>query len=148
MYFRDLLHPRSPLSSTTLVHNTFFSAGFLKEKVQEFEREMPEMESMRWPLGMITRFVDPKKVVGNIVPTLKNGRKILIIAGTDDKLVRVRIMEQLTAWYRSALELATGKNEEETDVIRFGVVQGSGHHLMRDVGWKKCSGLILEWLED
>lgn len=108
---------------------------------------MPETESMLWPLGMMTRFVDPQKVVANIVPTLRNGRRVLVIAGTDDKLMGVRIMEQLTAWYRSAFELVTGKMEEGTDVVRFEVVQGSGHHLMRDVEWQQCSGMILEWLE-
>lgn len=110
---------------------------------------MPEMESMSWPLGMLTRFVDPKKVVVNIIPTLKDGRKILVIAGAEDKLMGVAIMEQLAAWYRSALELVTGKMEEGSDVVRFGVVQqGSGHHLMRDLGWRQCTGLILEWLEN
>ncbi|RPB07927.1 alpha/beta-hydrolase [Morchella conica CCBAS932] len=147
MYFRDLFHPRSPLSSTTLVHRAFLGAGCPTELVKEVEEDMAETESMMWPLGMMMQFVDPRRVVGGVAPALRCGRKVLVVAGSEDRLMGVRIMAQLAAWYRSALECVSGRVEEGTDVVRFEEVKGSGHHLMRDVAWRECAGVMLEWLQ-
>lgn len=70
-----------------------------------------------------------------------------MVAGSEDRLMGVRIMAQLAAWYRSALECVSGRVEEGTDVVRFEEVKGSGHDLMRDVAWRECAGVMLEWLQ-
>ncbi|KAI5843042.1 Alpha/Beta hydrolase protein [Morchella snyderi] len=147
MYFRDLFHPRSPLSSTALVHRAFFAAGSPPALVRAAEADMAETESMLWPLGMMVQFVDPGRVVGGVVPALRRGRRLLVVAGGEDRLMGVRIMELLAAWYRSALECVSGRVEEGTDVVRFAEVKGSGHHLMRDVAWRECAEVVLEWLQ-
>jgi len=41
---KDFYHPRSPLSSTQLVHNAFFSKPFPTDEVRKFESDMPEYE--------------------------------------------------------------------------------------------------------
>jgi hypothetical protein len=40
-------HPRSPLSSTPLVQTAFFGHEFERRAVVEFEKWMPEYESLR-----------------------------------------------------------------------------------------------------
>lgn len=151
-YFKHFGHPRSPLSSTALVHKVFFSHASPVQAVREFERTMPEYESMRWPVGMMTRFVSPARVIGNILPTLKGRRRVLVVAGGEDKLMDGVIMQRLAAWYRGAWESIRGKGEEggeegNAEVVRFGVVEGSGHHVMKDSMWKAGAETVLEWLE-
>jgi len=152
-YCKHFGHPRSPLSSTALVHKVFFSHAFPVQGVREFERAMPEYESMRWPVGMMTRFVSPERVIGNILPTLKGRRRVMVVAGGEDKLMDGAIMQRLAAWYRAAWESIRGKGEEggeegSAEVVRFGTVEGSGHHVMKDSMWKVGAEMVLEWLED
>ncbi|RPB06011.1 alpha/beta-hydrolase [Choiromyces venosus 120613-1] len=152
IYFKHFGHPRSPLSSTSLVHNALFSRAFPVESVREVERTMPEYESMRWTVGMMTRFVSAERVVRNILPTLKGGRRVLVVGGGEDKLMSRGIMERLAAWYRIAWESIRGEGEEgveedSAEVVRFGVVEGSGHHVMKDTMWNVGAEMVLEWLE-
>jgi len=151
-YCKHFGHPRSPLSSTALVHRVFFSHAFPVQEVREFERTMPEYESMSWSVGMMTRFVSAKRVIGNILPTLKRSRRVLVVAGGEDKIMDGAIMQRLAAWYRLAWEDIRGKGEDEgegssTEVVRFGVVEGSGHHVMKDSMWRVGAEIVLEWLE-
>ncbi|PWW77671.1 alpha/beta-hydrolase [Tuber magnatum] len=153
IYCKHFGHPRSPLSSTALVHNAFFSRAFPLQEVRELERTMPEYESMRWTVSMMTKFVSAERVIGNILPTLKGGRRVLVVAGGEDKLMNGVIMQRLAAWYRVAWESIRGKGEQgveeeaSAEVVRYGVVEGSGHHVMKDCMWEVGAEMVLEWLE-
>jgi pimeloyl-ACP methyl ester carboxylesterase len=151
-YCKHFGHPRSPLSSTALVHNAFFSSAFPAQAVREIERAMPEYESMSWAFGTMTKFVSAERVIGRILPTLKGGRRVLIVAGGEDKLMDGVMMQRFAAWYRVAWESIQGKVEEGgqesgVEVVRFGVIEGSGHHVMKDIMWSTGAEMVLEWLE-
>ncbi|KAF8888539.1 Alpha/Beta hydrolase protein [Infundibulicybe gibba] len=137
---KHLLHPRSALSSTSLVHAAFFAPDCPREKVRECELAMAESESMVWPLGMTWRFVQPENVVANITGVgLSAGRKMLVIAGELDRLVTVGIAQALARWYRN-----TSRQNEE--VIQEEVVYRVGHHMMLDSNWEEGARKLLAWL--
>ncbi|PVH76454.1 alpha/beta-hydrolase [Cadophora sp. DSE1049] len=160
-YIRDIWHPRSPLSSTTLVHQAFFSPSYPVSEVRKFETLMPEYESMLWPLQMMTRFVDAGKVVRSVVGWGrggKGGKRMLVIAGEKDMLMDVELMRRMAAEYREAVRrgwaelvgerktvASSGPGEE--DGVGFEVVTGSGHHLQNDLHWEDCAGRILEFVD-
>lgn len=100
-YFLDLWHPRSPLSSMSLVHKAFFSPEFPVAEVKKFEMLMPEYESLVCPLGMMFSFVNVGNVLRYVVGW-KDGRqeRILVIAGEKDTLMGVHLMQRMAADYR------------------------------------------------
>lgn len=144
-YFKDLCHPRSPLSSTNLVRRAFFSDDAPEEVVSDFEDKMPEFESMAWPMAMMTIFAHPEIVARRVAAmqgTGSVGRGMLLVAGEKDRLVPPSIVAQLARWYRQAAgwEGVEARFEEK-------LVKRSGHHLMLDVFWQDAAGMVLEWLE-
>ncbi|KAG4435379.1 hypothetical protein IFR05_009122 [Cadophora sp. M221] len=154
-YLRDFWHPRSPLSSTSLVHQAFFSPSYPVSKVKSFETLMPEYESMLWPLQMMFRFVDVGRVVRSITGWGKGGMRLLVVAGEKDRLMDVELMRQTAAEYRVAVEKGWVELVEESEggvvdggeKVGFEVVMGSGHHLQNDLYWEDCAGNILTFVE-
>ncbi|KAL2072055.1 hypothetical protein VTL71DRAFT_11398 [Oculimacula yallundae] len=154
-YLRDLWHSRSPLSSTTLVHNAFFCPSYPVSEVKKFETLLPEYESMVWPLQMMLRFVDVGKVLGNIIGWTKGGKRVLVIAGEKDPLMVVDLMRRMAAEYRIAVNgnwtSLVGESESTVnvgaDVVGLEVVGGSGHHLQNDIYWEDCAEKILAFVE-
>ncbi|KDN42671.1 hypothetical protein RSAG8_06628, partial [Rhizoctonia solani AG-8 WAC10335] len=94
----DLYHPRSPLSSTRLVHRAFFSPTYPTDKVRAFEAEMSPYESMSWPSGMMFPFISRKRLLTNLIAHNAHV-PLLTIAGAQDKLVSVPIMRRLAHLY-------------------------------------------------
>ncbi|CAE6448006.1 unnamed protein product [Rhizoctonia solani] len=94
----DLYHPRSPLSSTRLVHRAFFSPTYSIEKVRTFEAEMSPYESMSWPSGMMFPFISRKRLLTNLI-AYNTHAPLLTIGGAQDKLVSVPIMRRLAYLY-------------------------------------------------
>ncbi|KAK0106284.1 hypothetical protein ONS96_003924 [Cadophora gregata f. sp. sojae] len=165
-YIRDLWHPRSPLSSTTLVHQAFFSPSYPMSGVRKFETLMPEYESMLWPLQMMTRFVDVGRVVRSIVGWGRGeggGKRMLVVAGEKDRLMDVELMREVAAEYRVAVRewwgalvgetkregegLVASDGPGEEDGVGFEVVMGSGHHVQNDLYWEDCAQKILKFVE-
>jgi len=160
-YIRDLWHPRSPLSSTPLVHQAFFCPLYPVSEVRKFESRMPEYESMLWPLQMMTRFVDVGNVVRSVVGWGKGGvqgKRMLIIAGEKDVLMGVDLMRKMAAEYRKAAMKGwvalVGETETtaraipgDEDGVGFEVVMGSGHHLQNDLYWEDCAEKVLAFVE-
>lgn len=153
-FIRDLWHPRSPLSSTSLVHKAFFSPSFPVDKVREFEKGMPEYESMLFPLGMMLPFVNIRSVLGNIVGwTGSNRSRLLVIAGEKDKLMGVSLMQKMASRYRNLMYNFFGPPRtlplKVTDraLVTFEVVEGSGHHIQNDLYWEDGAAKILKFLE-
>lgn len=152
-YIRDLWHSRSPLSSTTLVHNAFFSSACPRETVQKFEPYLAEYESMLWPLGMMLPFVNVKNVVGNILGWKSDRAKLLVVAGEQDALMGVSLMRQMADVYRKMVsklfgpKFAQEKGSEVLDNVEFKIVSASGHHLQNDINFEEGIETIREFLD-
>jgi hypothetical protein len=147
---RDWYHPRSPLSSTALVHAAFFSPKFPDSQVKLFEQIMSPTESFLWPLSMMWRFVDNKRVLSGC------GLRLLLLAAEKDKLMTLPIMQRNAAEYAASLEemkqdsfiLEETRNISIKGKVTFKIVQGSGHHLMNDLQWMDAARSFEDWLED
>jgi pimeloyl-ACP methyl ester carboxylesterase len=124
--FWDLFHPRSPLKFTHLVHNAFFSKEFPMAEVMEFEKDMPEYESMNWPSRMFFRIADVEKVKRNT----ETG-KVFVMAGREDTLMTPNLMERMAKEYG----------------VPFVMVEG-GHNVMRDLYWEKSAEKLLDWIQN
>ncbi|RDB20930.1 hypothetical protein Hypma_011950 [Hypsizygus marmoreus] len=162
MYFRDFGHTRSPLSSTTLVHRAFFCFEFPTSGVQEFEPNMPEYESLLWPLGMMFPFVNVRNVLRNIVgwaAPLKT--RLFVVSGSKDTLMGVVLMRRMTEQYRQAFValirrkvLQVGLSIADVDdkdgsaaAVGFTVIEGAGHHIQNDLQWEDAASQILAFFE-
>lgn len=146
MYLRDFLHPRSPLSSTSLVKTAFFCDSFPLSAVKTFETLMSEYESLIWPLQIMFRgYIDAHRVLLNC------NQQLFVLAGENDRLMRLELMERTAAEYTIALGelerdmgITPGKGKGRVD---FDEVEGSGHHLMNDRHWRDGVGILEEWFE-
>jgi pimeloyl-ACP methyl ester carboxylesterase len=146
-----LQHPRSPLSSPSLVKGAFFGERMATQDVKEFETWMPEYESLAWPVGMMWKFVDTARVASAIVGWGR-GRghtRVLIIAGGEDKLISLEIMQRVAEEYRLAVRGMEGRKkiegtrqrvsdssmdkgvigvvEQRKDGVTLAVIEGAGH---------------------
>lgn len=143
--FLHLLHPRSPLSTPLLLRNAFFSpyqtsaSSTVVKKV--FEEEMPVVESMRWPLGLMSAFTTPGEVLAHVQPSDGGGKKVLLIAGELDALVTPEIVRTSYEAYREAA------GEKADGMVEYVAVEGSGHHVMLDWRWKEAAEIVLRFLD-
>lgn len=174
---KHLYHPRSPLSSTRLVHRAFFSPTYSIEKVRAFESSMPPYESLSWPSGMMFPFVSCSRVLTNLLAsstTLAPNKRtpLLVIAGQQDTLMGVPLMRRMAHMYAATnvgigagvrdvsklqYDFTSGVQEpdkgEEIGGERAGVwfaeirAPGAGHNLMRDNGWERCARVLEAFLD-
>jgi hypothetical protein len=140
LYLRDFFHPRSPLSSTSLVHTIFFSPDYPIAQVKPFEALLAEYESYLWPLAQIFRFVDCKRVLNACQG------KILVVAAEKDKLMTVPLMRKMADEYEVAKEKLNG--EKPAVEVGYAVVRGSGHHMQNDLMWEDAADIVRNWLEE
>ncbi|KAG6856621.1 hypothetical protein H0H87_002371 [Tephrocybe sp. NHM501043] len=158
MYFRDFAHPRSPLSSTALVHRAFFSPSFPTASVQAFEHYLAAYESLLWPLSMMLPFVDVRNVLRNCLGWGSAlTARVLVIAGAKDALMGVELMRRMAEQYRSGVtalvrrrqlgvDLPLAKQESTADAVDFAVID-TGHHIQNDLRWEDGAMRILAFLE-
>ena len=124
---------------------------------------MNRYESFLWPLGMMRRFVDPKKVLQSIMG-LDAGNRVLIMAGTAEKLMTRPIQEKTAETYRTAFSELVRDTELKArdDVVHalpgergidnagHGVelawVPDAGHHLQNDTTWETGAEKLLSFL--
>lgn len=165
MYLRDFGHPRSPLSSTTLVHRAFFCPSFPTASVKEFETHMPAYESLLWPLGIMLPFVNTRNVLKNIVGWgAASKERVFVLAGSKDTLMGVKLMRRMAQHYRNSFAklvkrefLQADLAEAEADTqeadefsssgVRFSVVEGAGHHMQNDLQWEDTAQQLLTFVE-
>ncbi|KAF5378583.1 hypothetical protein D9615_007102 [Tricholomella constricta] len=163
MYFRDLGHPRSPLSSTTLVHRAFFSPAFPTADVKEFEPYLSEYESLIWPLGMMLPFVNVRNVLRNVLGWgSAASARVLVVAGGKDALMGVVLMQRMAEQFKSGFAtlvrrkqlqvgpgLGAGDEQERSGgAVSFTVIEGAGHHIQNDLQWEESAKQILAFVED
>jgi pimeloyl-ACP methyl ester carboxylesterase len=159
-------HPKSPVSSDTLVHAAFFSQAFPLDKVREFAQRMPKYESLAWPIGMMKRFTDVPSVLQNIQGWGSSASRILIMAATEDKLMGVRLMEDVAGEYRAGIKRLSSQKKIDAvnelpirsqisdnvkqDVeagVTMVVVQGAGHHVQNDIQADEAAEVLRKFLE-
>ncbi|KAJ2974203.1 hypothetical protein NUW58_g8732 [Xylaria curta] len=156
-------HSNSPLSHPFLVRQAFFSKDYPEDQLADFQRHLNRYESFLWPLGMMYRFTDPKRVFRSIT-NWGVGNRVLIMAGTEEKLMTRPIQEKAAETYRTALcELVGAKEfEAKNDTVHalpgvggmdnagHGVelawVPGAAHHLQNDTTWKIGAEKLLAFL--
>lgn len=169
LYLRDWGHPRSPLSSTSLVHKIFFSKEYPTHLVALFEQYMAEYEALLWPMACMFRYVTTRTILSSLVGS--DGGRVLLIAGEKDILVTPSLIARAAEDYRVERRklVAEGvlkrvnsdeQNVNNTDVggsgdkdigsmdgIEFKIIPKSGHHVQNDLQWEEAAQLIYDWLE-
>lgn len=162
-----LQHPRSPLSSDTLVHNAFFGPATPRDKVRVFAQQMPNYESLAWPIGMMKRFTDVRNILRNLQGWRSSlSSRVMVMAGSEDKLMGVQLMRDVAYEYREGIEQLGGekfldptelpqtslrlnqnvKQDTETAVTMV-VVEGAGHHLQNDAQADDAAEAVRKFLE-
>lgn len=156
-----LFHPRSPLSTPLLLRNAFFSPSHTPVSspvvVDCFEREMPIVESMMWPAGLMRAFVTEAEVLKKVTGGKAGKQKVLLIAGGSDVLVTPDIVRHSFDRYRLAassfpshdvLPQDDEKADSERETVGYVEIKGSGHHVMLDWQWQTAAELVLSFLDD
>ncbi|TID25750.1 alpha beta hydrolase fold protein [Venturia nashicola] len=161
LFLKHFGHPMSPLSSTALVKQAFFSASFPLSSVSQFETLMPSYESLLWPLNTFFQFTNFQNVLKRI-SSKGHGSRILILAGQSDKLVTLDIAKREAEEYRSVFRDLALTNRLKVEVdhviededgestglgVQFRVVEGAGHHFMNDVMWEEGANKLLAFYE-
>lgn len=131
-------HSNSPLSHPVLTHRAFFGKEFPLASVMPFQERINRYESFLWPISMLRPFASPASVWQQIQDPQQKTPKLLVMAGSDDKLMNVQETESLTALYRSA---AKG----DANQVQMEFVQGAGHHLQNDIQWEDGAEKLLQF---
>lgn len=133
-----LWHSNSPLSHPKLTQRAFFGDKFPLSAVIPFQRHMNRYESYLWPFGMMYSFTSPSNILSHIRNDGASGEKVLVMAGTQDKLMTVPVTEKTATFYREA-------GNDKRDGVRLRFVEGAGHHLQNDVQWEDGAEKLFEF---
>ena len=142
-----------------------------REDVEEFKRWMPAYESLAWPIQMMGRgFVDCMAVLRRVRACDDGSRtRVLMMAGTEDKFMTVRMTERMAEDYRAGIEelrrkrkkkkiecggqerpkreeMGDGFVEEDFYGVRF-VVGPGAHHIQNGLCVKESAEAFRRWLE-
>ena len=140
-----------------------------RSKIEEWQRWMPEWESLRWPVGMMRSFVSFTHILNNLDSSRKQGPQVCIIAGSEDKLVGASIPSKLAETFRNAIRTQIkdrkldrpdddaheerAKQDEEIPLttisgVRFVVLKGAPHHFQNDVQQEFGARQLLSFVEE
>ncbi|KAI0205569.1 Alpha/Beta hydrolase protein [Astrocystis sublimbata] len=157
-------HSNSPLSHPVLVKRVFFSKSYDDKKLAEFQSHLNRYESFLWPMGMMLPFIDPKRVLRSITGWGVSDR-VLIMAGTEEKLMTKPVQENTAETYRTAFsELVRDSTLDAKDTtvqplsgdggsdntghgVEVAWVPGAGHHLQNDTPWEIGAKKLLAFLQ-
>lgn len=105
---------------------------------------MSETESILWPVNIMWRgYIDTHRVL------LGCRMRVFVLAGELDQLMKMDLMERTAAEYAVTLkEMEKDGLDIKKGKVDFGVVDGSGHHLMNDLQWKAGMQTLEIWLEE
>lgn len=142
-----LQHPRSVVCTTLLIKKTFFGLDFPHSRVREFERWMGPYESVQWPAQTMAPgkmetapLLDPVKIVRNITASEPSKDKVLVIFGSEDKMMQGTQFRIVTE-YAEAIRLVHDEDQrgQTNSSTHSGVglveIDRAGHHLQNDVQW-------------
>jgi hypothetical protein len=160
-----LWHPNSPLSHPALTRRVFFHDKVSDAYVEEFQRHISPFESFWWPISMMRQFTNPLRVVSHIIGWGSSASRILVLAGGEDRLMTLPVMQRLAGFYRDAFVRLVGEKkldakaedvhsispaddlDNEGNGVRLCLVPGVGHHIQNDVGWEVGAQKLLEFYE-
>lgn len=146
-------HSNSPLSHPFLIKQAFFSKDYPESDLAAFGNLLNRYESLWWPITMMYPFVDAKRLLQHI-SGWGRGDRILIMAGTEDKLMTKNVVLGLAELYRAASAELVSKGQLEADNspvhplqendpcdnaghgVRLAWVPGAAHHLQNDTAWQ------------
>ncbi|KAH8897723.1 alpha/beta-hydrolase [Thozetella sp. PMI_491] len=134
---------RCVLKTVEQVRAAFFSKDTDDATIRTWMAECKTAEesaraglSILWSLGHADRVLP---CLEGIKGSRGVRRKVLCVAGSVDKLVTPKMVEDNAVEY----ELATGDDNEACLKL---VVEGAAHHLMMDAHWESCAQGIVNWL--
>ncbi|WDK10014.1 hypothetical protein CGRA01v4_01293 [Colletotrichum graminicola] len=157
-------HPNSPLSHPFLVKQAFFGDQMPESAALEFQKHVNRYESFLWPISMMRPFSSAANIIGSIA-SRGSGERIMVLAGTQDKMMTRDVMSNLAALYRKEFaDLVGGKkldakvevvkpldgegdDDDEGGGVRLAWVPGAGHHLQNDAMWEIGAKKLLEFYE-
>ena len=151
------------------MRRAFFSNRCPEADVLAFQRRMSRFESFVWTLGMILPFVDPRRLLLSIADwalgtEAGDADRVLVMAGTADRIVSPDIVEKSARIYRAAFSRLIGdggigaKDAEVRPLdgeggrdnsghgVRLAWVPGSGHQLQNDVMWEVGAKKLVEFI--
>lgn len=127
---------------------------------------MPNYESLAWAIGMMKRFTHVPSILKNIQGWGTSPSRIMVMAATEDKLVKVRLMEDTVREYRKDIKQLSGQKKIEpyedlstssqvgenttqnTEIaVTMVVVNGAGHHVQNDVQADEAAEALRMFLE-
>lgn len=132
-------HPNSPLSHPFLTRRAFFGDSFPFSAIVPFQRRMNRYESFLWPSSMMRPFASANSILKHVDDQVKAA--VLVMAGSQDKLMTPKITQETTAFYREAAITARG----DDDAVRLEFVEGAGHHLQNDIQWEDGAAKLLDF---
>ncbi|KAM0248202.1 hypothetical protein ACHAP5_003584 [Fusarium lateritium] len=124
-----LWHSNSPLSHPKLTQCAFFGDKFPLSAVIPFQCHMNRYESYLWPFSMMHSFASASSIFRHTRNEGASGEKVLVMAGTQDKLMTASVTENTATFYRK-------EGIEARDGVKLRFVEGAGHHLQNDVQWE------------
>ncbi|KAF6809630.1 alpha beta hydrolase fold protein [Colletotrichum sojae] len=157
-------HPNSPLSHPFLVKQAFFGDHMTEAGLLNFQKHVNRYESFLWPISMMKPFAKAANII-NAIGGWGSGERIMVLTGTQDRMMTRGVMNKLAATYRDAFSaLAGGKKLDAKDEevrplagkdgqdegghgVRLAWVPGAGHHLQNDVMWEVGARKLLDFYE-
>ncbi|CAM1509072.1 Fc.00g028110.m01.CDS01 [Cosmosporella sp. VM-42] len=136
-------HPNSPLSHPILTKRAFFCNSYPISSLIQFQRRLNRYESFLWPISMMKPFASASSILKQIHNS--GSEKVLVMAGTGDKLMTVPVTKETAAFYREASEGKTESGEGVEKGVRLVFVEGAGHHVQNDVQWEDGAEKLLKF---
>ena len=145
--------PRSQLDTPDQVRAAFFQPETPEETITGWLSNCKTASegirtglSIFWPFGTACDVL--KSLVGIEGPSTQP-RKVLLISGSDDRLVTTSMVEENAKAYHAAVEKLPGKSEtgDSSEIVTSISIPGSAHHLMMDIAWEHCALRIVDWIE-
>jgi hypothetical protein len=137
-------HPNSPLSHPTLIRRAFFAGDVSDAYLLEFQERGSRYESFWWPLTMLRQYAQPERILRQVDNESSSGSKMLLMTGTEDKLVTPATTVRLGGVYKAAAERVWGEKTPE-GTVEIVLVKKAGHHLQNDTVWLDGAKVLAEF---
>ncbi|KAF4978269.1 hypothetical protein FZEAL_5326 [Fusarium zealandicum] len=145
--------PRSQLETAEQVRAAFFQPNTSEEAVNKWLVDCRTTKegirtgiSVFWPFGEAG---DVLKSLDGLSGDSATPRKILLIVGLEDRLVKPAMVEANADAYRAAV-VDAGEPEQSLDARQMVMnitIKNSAHHLMMNTSWETCASRIIDWIE-
>lgn len=145
--------PRSQLDTADQVRAAFFQPETPEDTIDRWLSYCKTAsEGIRTGLSVFWPFGTATDVLKTLVGIEGNGgqtRKVLLVSGSNDRLVTACMVEENAKAYQAAEEELPGNQEtgDNSGTITSISIPGSAHHLMMDIVWEDCALRILNWIE-